>query len=90
MFTQVIIFLLFFCVGPLLVEAHGQLPSCPPPLKSGPVIGYFTFLAQPGCAKLMFCLYFVFIILIFNDFVRPINSTSAGPILTKLAGLVEL
>ena len=36
MFPQVIIFLLFFCGGPLVVEAPGQLPSLPPPLKSGP------------------------------------------------------
>jgi len=28
-------FSLFFCGGPLVVEAPGQLPSLPPPLKSG-------------------------------------------------------
>jgi len=29
------IFFCFFCGGPLVVEAPGQLPSLPPPLKSG-------------------------------------------------------
>ena len=39
----------------------------------------------------MFCLRFIFILFffIFNDFVRPIISTSTGTIFTKFAGLVE-